>query len=114
MITHIGELTAWMRAQMPALDEARHLPWNSGTPTAASLVTLIHVRVEAPFTPDRATTVVLVAHPTPADDTEPDAGSTDSRTTCPTIPAAPPSEPLRPSVFRSPRAWRTRRSRRGS
>lgn len=112
MITHIGELTAWMRAQMPALDEDRHLPWNSGTPTAASLVTLIHIRVQTPFAPDRATTVVLVAHPTPADDTEPCAGSTDSRTTCPTIPAAPPPDLPRPSVFRSPRAWHILRSRR--
>ncbi|MFF2397412.1 hypothetical protein [Nocardia sp. NPDC058114] len=114
MIAHVGELTAWMRAQMPALDEDRYLPWNTGTPTAASLVTLIHVRIQTPFTPDRATTVVLVAHPCTADDTDSGAGSTDSRTTCPTIPAVPPHARLRPSVFRSPRAWRTRQSRRGS
>ncbi|APE37103.1 hypothetical protein BOX37_27820 [Nocardia mangyaensis] len=114
MIAHVGELTAWMRAQMPALDEDRYLPWNSGTPTVGSLVTLIHVRIETPFTPDQATTVVLVAHPVRTDDTEPVVGPTDPRTTCPTNPAAPLPEPLRPSVFRFPRGWRTRRSRRGS
>ncbi|MGW5918523.1 hypothetical protein ACWFPY_05995 [Nocardia fluminea] len=114
MISHVGELTAWMRAQMPALDEDRHLPWNSGTPTVASLVTLIHVRVETPFTPDQATTVVLVAHPCTADDTEPGAGSADSRTPCPPNPTVPAPGRLRPSVFRSRRAWRTRPSRRAS
>ncbi|MFD8101114.1 hypothetical protein ACFV24_16370 [Nocardia fluminea] len=114
MIAHVGELTAWMRAQMPALDEDRYLPWNSGTPTVTSLVTLIHVRIETPFTPDRATTVVLVAHPARTDDTESVVGSSDSRTTCPKAPATPLPEPPRPSVFRSPRDWRTRRSRRGS
>ncbi|MEV4158456.1 hypothetical protein AB0J48_36105 [Nocardia salmonicida] len=114
MITHIGELSAWMRAQMPALDEDRYLPWNSGTPTAASLVALIHLRVETPFTPDQATTVVLVAHPCTADDTEPGAGLTDSRTACPPHRTAPDPGPRRPSVFRSPRGWRTRRSRRDS
>ncbi|MGW5922122.1 hypothetical protein ACWFPY_24290 [Nocardia fluminea] len=101
-------------AQMPALDEDRYLPWNSGTPTVASLVTLIHVRVETPFTPDRATTVVLVAHPFTADDTDPGAGSADSRTPCPPIPTVPLPEPPQPSVFRSPRGWRTRLSRRAS
>ncbi|MFD3427417.1 hypothetical protein [Nocardia fluminea] len=110
----MGELTAWMRAQMPALDEDRYLPWNSGTPTTASLVTLIHVRIETPFTPDQATTVVLVAHPCTAHDTEPGAGSIDSRTPCQPIAPVPVPGRLRPSVFRSPRGWRTRRSRRAS
>ncbi|MFE7723272.1 hypothetical protein ACFU44_30050 [Nocardia rhizosphaerihabitans] len=111
VIADAKQLNAWLRAQMPALDESRYLPWNSGIPTSTSLVTLIHLRVQTPATPDRATTVVLVAHPNPADDTEPGAGPADSRTVC--LPHPTPPHPGRqwPTVFRSPRAWRTRRSR---
>ncbi|MGW5439656.1 hypothetical protein [Nocardia asteroides] len=105
------QLNSWLRAQMPALDETRYLPWNAGTPTAASLVALVHLRVQTHCAPDRATTVVLVAHPTPADGTEPDAGPADSRTDCPThrTPRRRGRAPL--SVFRFSRGWRTRRSR---
>ncbi|MGW6729620.1 hypothetical protein ACWF9G_27280 [Nocardia sp. NPDC055029] len=110
VIADAKQLNAWLRAQMPALDESRYLPWNSGTPTVTSLVTLIHLRVQTPSTPDRTTTVVLVAHPCPAD-TEPGAEPADSRTICMSHPTPPHPGRARPSVFRSPRAWRTRRSR---
>ncbi|MFD4432756.1 hypothetical protein [Nocardia sp. NPDC058497] len=111
MITDVKQLNAWLRAQMPALDETRYLPWNAGTPTVASLVTLIHLRVQTPSNPDRTTTVVLVAHPNPTDDTEPGAASAGSRPVCLPHPTPPHPGRQRPSVFRSPRAWHTRRSR---
>ena len=101
-----------MRAQMPALDEDQYLPWNSGTPTVASLVTLIHVRIETPFTPDQATTVVLVAHPCTADDTEPGAGSIDSRTPCPPIAPVPAPGQLQHRSGAGTRAGVARTSRR--
>ncbi|GGN78433.1 hypothetical protein GCM10011610_25920 [Nocardia rhizosphaerihabitans] len=114
MIADAKQLNAWLRAQMPALDETRYQPWNSGIPTSTSMVTLIHLRVQTPSTPDRTTTVVLVAHPSPTDGTEHVAGPADSRPACLPHPTPPHPGRPRPSVFRSPRAWRTRRSRPGS
>ncbi|MEV0684785.1 hypothetical protein AB0I35_13060 [Nocardia sp. NPDC050378] len=120
MITHVGELTAWLQAQIPDLDEDLYEPWNSGTPTTTSLVSLIHLRVQTPFAPDRTTTVVLVAHRSPTQETAPHTEPPDSRPPCPQPPQPPqPPDPpargrLRPSVFRSPRAWRKHRSHPGS
>ncbi|MEV0334495.1 hypothetical protein [Nocardia sp. NPDC050717] len=111
MITHVGELTAWLQAQIPDLDENHYEPWNTGTPTTTSLVSLIHLRVQAPFAPDQAATVVLVAHRCAAEATRPNTEPPDSRPPCPPPPA--PDRP-RPSVFRSPRAWRLHRSRQDS
>ncbi|WP_280345620.1 hypothetical protein [Nocardia neocaledoniensis] len=111
MITHVGELTNWLQAQIPDPDEDLYEPWNTGTPTTTSLVSLIHLRVQTPFAPDQATTVVLVAHRSATEDTAPDIEPPDPRPPCPTPPL--PDRP-RPSVFRSPRAWRKHRSRQDS
>ncbi|TDP27741.1 hypothetical protein [Nocardia ignorata] len=114
MITHVGELTAWLQAQIPDPDPDLYEPWNTGTPTTTSLVSLIHLRVQTPFAPDQTTTVVLVAPRRSAEDTTPDTEPPDSRNICPPPPDPPaPGRPL-PSVFRSPRAWRKRLSRQGS
>lgn len=67
MIDNARDLNAWMRAQMPALDEDRYHCWNTGTPRPGSLVVLIHVRLQTPFTADRTTTVILVARPITTD-----------------------------------------------
>ncbi|NKX91600.1 MULTISPECIES: hypothetical protein [Nocardia] len=111
MITHVGELTAWLQAQIPDPDENLYEPWNTGTPTTTSMVSLIHLHVQTPFGPDQTTTVVLVAPRCPAEDTAPDIEPPDPRPPCPT--PLPPDRP-RPSVFRSPRAWRKHRSRQDS
>ncbi|GAD83424.1 MULTISPECIES: hypothetical protein [Nocardia] len=111
MITHVGELTAWLQAQIPDPDDNLYEPWNTGTPTTTSLVSLIHLRVQTPFAPDRTVTVVLVAYRCPAEDTAPDTEPPDSRHPCP---QPPDPDRRRPSVFRSPRAWRRHRSRQDS
>ncbi|GEM29123.1 hypothetical protein NN3_01300 [Nocardia neocaledoniensis NBRC 108232] len=114
MITHVGELTDWLQTQIPDLDEDRYEPWNTATPTTTSLVSLIHLRVQTPFAPDQATTVVLVAHRCPTEDTAPDTEPPDSRHPFPQPPDPPAPDRPRPSVFRSPRAWRKHRSRQDS
>ncbi|MGW6730663.1 hypothetical protein ACWF9G_32590 [Nocardia sp. NPDC055029] len=109
MINNARDLNTWIRAHMPALDEDRFHPWNAGTPTSTSLIVLIHLRLETPFTADATTTIVLVAHPitTPGDKTETDVPQTDHRTP-PLKGSRPLSSARRPtSRFRIPRVWQT-------
>lgn len=108
MIGDAKQLNSWLRAQMPALDESRYLPWNSGTPTATSLVALIHLRVQTPSTPDQGTTVVLVAHRYRDDNTEPEQA--DSNAAGLPRPVAPQPGRAEARLFRVPRRWRTRRA----
>ncbi|MEV0297093.1 hypothetical protein [Nocardia sp. NPDC050710] len=71
MIGNSTELVAWIRKNLPALDETRFEPWQAETATPAALSTEIHVRIRTPGIPDRTTHVTLTAAPTAAADCPP-------------------------------------------
>ncbi len=63
IIGHIGELTAWIEANLPALDPDRFHPWTSGTAVPGARTARIEVRVHSTALPVRKLGVDLFAQP---------------------------------------------------
>lgn len=63
MISSATELVAWIRANLPALDEDRFGPWHTGSPAPGALTARIEVRIHTPGARDRVTSIALTAPP---------------------------------------------------
>ncbi|MFE9324038.1 hypothetical protein ACIHDR_41615 [Nocardia sp. NPDC052278] len=71
VIGHIGDLIAWIRANLPDLDEDRFHPWTTGQVAPGAVTARIEIRVHGPGHPVRRIDVDLSAEPIhqPASDT---------------------------------------------
>lgn len=67
MIGSAAELVAWIRANLPALDEDRFEPWHTGSPAPGALTARIEVRIHTPGARDRVTSIALTASPVGGD-----------------------------------------------
>ncbi|MEU2032793.1 hypothetical protein [Nocardia amamiensis] len=63
MISSAAELVAWIRANLPDLDEDRFGPWHTGSPAPGALTARIDVRIHTPGARDRVTSIALTAPP---------------------------------------------------
>ncbi|MFI6958490.1 hypothetical protein ACIBJI_34100 [Nocardia sp. NPDC050408] len=63
MIGSAAELVAWIRANLPALDEDRFEPWHTGSPAPGAHTARIEVRIHTPAARDRVTSITLTAAP---------------------------------------------------
>ncbi|MET8779086.1 hypothetical protein ABZV58_29130 [Nocardia sp. NPDC004654] len=84
MIANAAELMAWIRANLPELDEDRYHPWQAEPPVPGALVAWVQVRVGTPGRADALTSVTLTAapihdHPTPASPRSSSAAPTEWR-----------------------------------
>ncbi|WP_406238497.1 hypothetical protein [Nocardia sp. NBC_01009] len=63
MIASGKALLAWIEANLPALDEDRFGPWQTGPAVPDAVTADIEVRIQSPGTVDRTTTIALSATP---------------------------------------------------
>ncbi|WP_433621025.1 hypothetical protein [Nocardia sp. CA-120079] len=63
VIGHIGDLIAWIEANLPDLDEERFHPWSTGPAAPGAPTARIEVGIHSPGHPNRRVSVALTAEP---------------------------------------------------